>query len=369
MKKMLLCIGAVMLLAGLTSGAGKEVGKVAGIDSGSKVIIINVGSGIELKMGDMLEVDTGDGKIKLEVTYPMMTVAKCKIKGKGQLTRLRKGMIVYRFSKDEAAADDTAVKKPGATEKFGNTEMVFIEGGTFTMGTPPAEPQRESDEEQHQATVSSFWAGRYEITQAEYYEVMAVNPSNFKGDRFPVDSVNWYDAIEFCNRLSKKYNLSPYYRLDRTATDSNNQNAQDTLKYVVTILGGNGFRLLTESEWEYACRAGTTTTYSFGNNIDGTKANYADSKRNSTTPVGSYKPNAYGLYDMHGNVWEWCWDWYGPYAGDVKDSTGAVFGSFRTMRGGSWNNLPVLLRSGRRTHLMPNSNGFYAGFRVARSAQ
>lgn len=368
MKRMLLCIGTVMFLAGLTAGAGKEVGKIASIDSGSRVVIINVGSGIDLKMGDMLEVEADGGKIKLEVTYPMMTVAKCKIKGKGLLTQLRKGMIVYRFSRDEVTTDDTSVKKPGATEKFGLTEMIFINGGTFTMGTPGAELQRESDEEQHQVTVSPFWASKYEVTQAEYADVMGINPSNFKGDRFPVDSVSWYDAIEFCNRLSAKYNLSPYYKIDRTGTDSNNLNAQDTLKYVVTILGGNGFRLLTESEWEYACRAGTTTAYSFGNNISGIQANYADSGRNSTTPVGSYKPNSYGLYDMHGNVWEWCWDWYGPYTGAVKDSTGAVSGSYRTMRSGSWNNLPALLRSGRRTHLVPNSNGFYAGLRVARSA-
>lgn len=362
-----------MLLAGLTSGAGKEIGKVAGIDTGKGMVIINLGSGVELRMGEMLEVETGSGKIRLEVTYPMLTVAKCKIRGTGRLSDLKKGMTAYRYSADAVKGDektgDASGKKTGYAEKFGDTEMVYIAGGTFTMGTPDNEAERESDEAQHEVTLSPYWVGRYEVTQKEYRDVIGTNPSNFKGDRLPVDSVSWYDAVEFCNRLSRKYNLSPYYKIDRTGTDSNNLNPQDTMKYIVTILGGNGFRLLTESEWEYACRAGTTTPYSYGGSLDGAIANFAGAGKNSTTPAGSFKPNGYGLYDMHGNAWEWCWDWYGPYAGAVKDPGGAVSGSFRILRGGSWNNLPVLLRSGRRTHLVPGSNSFYAGFRVARSAE
>ena len=359
-----------MLFAGLSAGAGKEVGKVAGIDTGKKAVIINVDSGIELKMGDLLEVESDGGRIKLEVSYPMQTVAKCKIKGKGQLSQMKKGMVVYRFSKDvaEDKSGSLAANRTGYTVKFGDTTMVYIAGGTFTMGTPGAEPQRESDEVQHQVTLSPFWISKYEVTQKEYTDVTGINPSNFKGDNLPVDSVNWYEAVEYCNNLSKKHNLAPYYKIDKTASDGNNLNGDDVLKYTVTILGGSGFRLATESEWEFACRAGTTTAYSYGNMIDGTMANFTGAARNTTTAAGSFKPNAWGICDMHGNVWEWCWDWYGPYEGAVKDSTGAVSGSFRTMRGGSWNNLPVLLRSGRRTHLAPNSNGFYAGFRVARSA-
>lgn len=367
MKKILLFVGSVMWFAVFAAGAGREVGEIAAINSGKREIVINVKSGIDLKMGDMLEVESGSGKIKLEVSYPMQTVAKCKIKGKGQLAQLKKGMTVYRFSVDEEKVDDSAAKKTGYTEKLGDTEMVYIEGGTFTMGTPPAEPQRESDEQQHEVTLSPFWIGKYEVTQKEYMEVMGTNPSNFKGANLPVDSVSWYGAVEFCNNLSKKHNLKPYYKLDKNVKDANNTNSGDDLKYTVTVLGGNGFRLSTEAEWEYACRAGTTTAYSFGSIIDGTLANFADAGRNTTTPVGSFKPNAYGLYDMHGNVWEWCWDWYGELAGVSKDPAGATGGSVRTMRGGSWNNVAVLLRSGRRTHLMPNSNGFFAGFRVARS--
>lgn len=373
MKRMLLCIGTVILFTGLSTGAGKEIGKVAGIDSGNKVVIINIQSGVDLKMGDMLEVMTDSGKVKLEVTYPMMTVAKCKIRGKGQLAQLKKGMLVYRFGTDAAVLEDkpgdVTGGKTGFIEHFGDTQMVFIEGGTFTMGTPDMEPSKESDEVQHEVTLSSYWVSRYEVTQKEYADVTFSNPSYFKGNNMPVDSVSWYEAIEYCNLLSKKYNLAPYYKIDKARRDGNNLNNEDTLKYTVTILGGNGFRLLTESEWEFACRAGTKTAYSFGDTIDGSMAAFADSGKSSTSPVGSYKPNAYGLYDMHGNVWEWCWDWYGNYTGTVKDPTGAVSGSFRTMRSGSWNNLAALLRAGRRTHLVPSSNGFYAGFRVARSAQ
>jgi len=361
-----------MLFTGLTIGAGKAVGRIASIDSGKKVVIVNVESGIDLKMGEMLEIDSGSGKIKLEVTYPMQTVAKCKIKGKGLISQLKKGMVVSRYSEDAETVsdkvDDASLKKTGFTEKFGDTQMVYIEGGIFTMGTPDMEPQRESDEVQHEVTLSPFWISKYEVTQKEYTDVTGVNPSNFKGDNLPVDSVNWYDAVEFCNNLSKKHNLKPYYKIDRNKRDINNSNNEDNLKYTVTILGGNGFRLSTEAEWEFACRAGTTTAYSYGNILDATMANFSGANRNTTTAVGSFQPNAYGLCDMHGNVWEWCWDWYGEYTGPVKDPAGAVTSTVRTMRGGSWNNLPVLLRSGRRTHLLPSSNGFYAGFRVARSA-
>ncbi|GBU28681.1 hypothetical protein R84B8_02241 [Treponema sp. R8-4-B8] len=138
--------------------------------------------------------------------------------------------------------------------------MVFIQGGTFTMGSPTNEPGRSSYEVQHQVTVSSFYMGKYEVTQKEYKEIMGTNPSNFKGDNLPVEQVSWYDAIEYCNKRSQKEGLTPAY----TRNGYNvtwNKNA-------------NGYRLPTEAEWEYACRAGTTTPFSTGNNVTTSQANY-----------------------------------------------------------------------------------------------
>ncbi|WP_461256017.1 SUMF1/EgtB/PvdO family nonheme iron enzyme [Treponema sp. R80B11-R83G3] len=243
--------------------------------------------------------------------------------------------------------------------------MVRINGGTFTMGSPANEPSRSSNEgPQHQVTVSSFYMGKYEVTQKEYQEVMGTNPSNFKGDNLPVEQVSWYDAVEYCNKRSQKEGLTPAY----TRNGDNvtwNKNA-------------NGYRLPTEAEWEYACRAGTTTPFSTGNNVTTSQANYDGNNpynnnakgeyRQKTMAVGSFSPNALGLYDMHGNVWEWCWDWYGNYSsGSQTDPIGTSSGSYRVGRGGSWYNSAEDVRSGYRfNYYAPYDRGSGIGFRLVR---
>lgn len=270
--------------------------------------------------------------------------------------------------------------KKGKAEKIGNTEMVYVEGGTFTMGSPGNEKDRGKDEKQHKVTVSSFWMGKYEVTQKQYKGTTGTNPSRFKGDNLPVERVSWYDAVEYCNNLSEKNGLKPYYKIDKIQKDPNNKRTGDYLKYTVTILGGNGFRLPTEAEWEYACRGGTTTVFHFGNSLDSTMANFNGNypyngnkraDREKTTDVGSFKPNAYGLYDMHGNVSEWCWDWYeeGYYVkSPAKDPEGGESGENRVLRGGSWFNVGNNLRSAfRSSSWAHNRGGVTDGFRVVRS--
>ncbi|MDR2150166.1 MAG: formylglycine-generating enzyme family protein [Spirochaetaceae bacterium] len=259
--------------------------------------------------------------------------------------------------------------------------MVWITGSTFIMGSPVTEPERYSNERTHTVNVDSFYMGIFEITQKEYFALMGTNPSVFKGDDLPVEKVSWYDAIEYCNARSIKEGLIPAYSIDKSRQDPNNkvQNTLDPFKWTVSWdKNANGYRLPTEAEWEYACRAGTNTPFYTGENITTAQANYDGNYpynghtqgiyRETTTVVGSFPANQWGLYDMHGNVWEWCWDWYGIFTTSVQTNpTGAATGSGHVLRGGSWQELARDLRSASRTDASPTRRGMYLGFRVVRS--
>ena len=216
-----------------------------------------------------------------------------------------------------------------------NLEMVLIPAGKFMMGSPAFEKGRRDKEKQHQVTLTKpFYMGKYEVTQEQWEAVMGNNPSiKTKGAKLPVTDVSWEDCQDFIKKLNAKTN--------------------------------GGYRLPPEAEWEYACRAGTTTAYSFGNEITPNDATYSASK---PVPVGSYKPNAFGLYDMHGNVWEWCDDWYGDYpAGAVTDPKGPAEGGGPVLRGGAfgWNSSDV--RSSERRGIPLTVRSFEGGFRLAKT--
>ena len=255
--------------------------------------------------------------------------------------------------------------------------MVRIQGGTFTMGSPANEVvDREYDEVQRQVTLSSFSMSRYEVTQKEYQEVMGTNPSYFKGDNLPVEMVTWFDAIEYCNKRSENEGLMPVYKITRRTSQFSFKEG-----YPITVTANwnaNGYRLPTEAEWEYACRAGTTTPFNTGNYITTNQANYDGNypynnnakgeHRERTTPVGTFAANTWGLHDMHGNVAEWCWDWYGNYAsGAQTDPMGAISGYHRVVRGGSWISDGQFLRSANRSPLNPTFRIEGVGFRLVRS--
>jgi formylglycine-generating enzyme required for sulfatase activity len=235
--------------------------------------------------------------------------------------------------------------------------FVRIPGGTFTMGSPANEAGREDREgPQHQVTVSGFYMGKYEVTQAEYEAVMGTNPSNFKGPKLPVEKVSWFDAVEYCNKRSQREGLSPAYTISGSgASRSASWNRS-----------ANGYRLPTEAEWEYACRAGTTGPYSSGNSVDNAGWYYSISGKQTQT-VGSKQANSFGLYDMHGNVVEWCWDWYGSYSnGSQTDPVGASSGAHRVYRGASWFYEAQSLRSARRFFNAPVYRFYDIGFRLVR---
>jgi len=228
---------------------------------------------------------------------------------------------------------------------------VRIQGGTFMMGSNDG---RNEEKPVHQVTVGSFVIGKYEVTQKEYREMMGTNPSYFKGDNLPVENVSWYDVIEYCNKRSQKEGLTPAYTI----------NGND----VTWNRNANGYRLPTEAEWEYACRAGTTGKYNTGESISDNTGWYDANSGGKTHPVGQKSANAWGLYDMHGNVREWCWDWYGNYSsGAQTDPPGASSGSTRVERGGSWSSSAEGVRSAYRSNYgNPYYGDDYLGFRLVR---
>ena len=242
--------------------------------------------------------------------------------------------------------------------------MVSLAGGTFQMGqTGVAEPVRS-------VTVSAFWMDSTEVTQGDYLAVMGVNPSHFQGDDTrPVETVSWYDAVLYCNRRSNLEARDTVY----SYTGLQGIPGYDvTLSNVTIDYSKNGYSLPTEAEWEYACRAGTTTTFYWGEATDsatvGLYAWYYLNSGNTTHPVATRHKNAFGLYDMSGNVWEWCNDWYGSYtAGAVTDPSGPSSGSSRVLRGGSWGDGGVdYLRSAYRGVDYPEGRNYYLGFRCVR---
>jgi len=232
--------------------------------------------------------------------------------------------------------------------------MVLINEGSFIMGSPVNEQGRASNESpQRQISLNPFYMGKYPVTQAEYEEIMGINPSNFKGSNLPVEQVSWFDAVEYCNKLSVKEGFTPVYIIDRNNVSWN--------------FDANGYRLPTEAEWEYACRAGTQTPFSSGDSVNDAGWHSGNSG-NKTRPVGEKLPNSWGLYDMHGNVLEWCWDWLGYYSGGAQTNPqGPSLGTDRTYRGGCWRFAAHQARSAYRFGNHPNLKTFFLGFRVVRN--
>ena len=278
-----------------------------------------------------------------------------------------------------------------STSKSTGLETAIIDAGDFQMGSPLKEPGRRVDEIPHRVRINQpFLLGKHEVTQRQFQQVMAFAPSHFMNTAdgkakvlqldtsdFPVERVTWFDAVAFCNRLSKKDGYAPYYKMANVQHDGNS-----ITQAVLTIEGGNGYRLPTEAEWEYACRASTIQRFHFGSISNNKKANFiargpsfygTRSKAKSmgrTAKVGSYQPNMWGLYDMHGNVAEWCWDWYARdyYAhADPKNPAGPDGGHHRVLRGGSWLVNEASCRSASRFYLTGDQRKYFAGFRVART--
>jgi formylglycine-generating enzyme required for sulfatase activity len=264
---------------------------------------------------------------------------------------------IFYFTKVEVSEfgeiiNQKELKSPYFSEKIGDSvtlDMVLIPGGVFAIGSPETEKHRHKNEgPQHLVTVPTFFMGKYPVTQAQWEVVMKNNPSSVKGANLPVENVSWHEATIFCQKLSQ--------------------------------ITGKNYRLPLEAEWEYACRAGTTTPFYFGETITTDLANYNGNYtygdgpkglyRGKTTEVGTFPPNAFGLYDMHGNIWEWCQDvWQDSYhnydAAPTDETTEKRQEKIRNvLRGGSWFDYPVNCRSAYRCQGNPARKYEFFGFRV-----
>ena len=235
--------------------------------------------------------------------------------------------------------------------------MVFVKGGTFQMGSASGE---DDEKPVHSVTVSDFYIGKYEVTQDLYESVMGNNPSYFKesGKDAPVEKVSWYDAVEYCNKRSDKEGLKRCY-----SGSGENINCD---------FDANGYRLPTEAEWEFAARGGNKSkgyTYSGSNDINEV-AWYRDNSGSKTHSAGGKQANELGIYDMSGNVWEWCWDWYVDYSsGSQNNPRGSSSGSYRVYRGGSWSYGASYCRIAYRSCYDPGFSSSNLGFRFACSSK
>jgi formylglycine-generating enzyme required for sulfatase activity len=292
--------------------------------------------------------------------------------------RTRIGVFLVVF----AGATFGAAPTPGA--------MVFIEGGTFKntksnyygKSVIPSRPYVSRT-----VAVPSFYLGQFEVTQKEWTEIMGSNPAQFKGDDLPVESVSWYDCIEYCNRRSLKEGLVPCYAIDKTHRDANNENPIDEIKWTVTMVSGaNGYRLPTECEWEYAASGGQKSrscTYSGSDDLESVAwywVNAGDKplsgywswpavehNHNRTQPVGRKQPNELGLYDMSGNVREWCWNWYADTASNGAEPAASAGG--RVWRGGGWLGGDFCCAVSFRAGFEASGQGPDQGFRLCRGIE
>jgi len=291
------------------------------------------------------------------------------------------GVILHTASDDgtvKVLGTDPPAPKPSdaeyVTTRVGQIKLKRIPAGTFLMGSPEDDRDAYDDEKpQHRVGISKpFYLGVYEINQAQYQAVMGNNPSWFSSngggkdkiagratDRHPVENVSWLDAVKFCNKLSEMEGLRPIYEING-----------ETVR--VLDWTAPGYRLPTEAEWEYACRANAPAAqrYSFGDNAGslGEFAWYSENSGSATHPVGAKRPNALGLFDMHGNVWEWCWDCYSDayYKEPTEDDPrGPAAASRRVIRGGCWSDRPDNCRSACRARLGPADPYSTLGFRLA----
>jgi len=315
----------------------------------------------EYSYGTIKVESNADGSVYVDNDY-VCSISKGTIK---TLKNIKTGSHTVKVKTDDETKTEYVTVQKNSTSSLnfyfapastGDDNMVFVQGGTFQMGS-----NEEADEKPiHTVTVNDFYIGKYEVTQKEWKEVMGKNPSNWKGDELPVERVSWYDAVEFCNKKSEKEGLQKCY--------------SGSGKNITCNFNANGYRLPTEAEWEYAARGGNKSrdyTYSGSNSI-GDVAWCSSNSGSKTHPVGKKQSNELGIYDMSGNVWEWCNDWYDSnyYSSSPRNNPpGASVGFRRVFRGGGWRGSAGDGRVADRRYHNPASSSSSIGFRLVHSSK
>ena len=299
-------------------------------------------------------------------------------------SRYSRQSLSFRSNNSQLQLQEIVITKSGEMRNSIGMTFRLLPAGSFQMGSPETELHRSADETQHEVRMTQpFYMGTHEVTQKQFQRIMGYQPGTFGSDgnepNLPIESVNWFEAVHFCNILSRIEDRDPYYLIEEVK-----RNEEHRIIYAeVSIKGGAGYRLPTEAEWEYACRAGTRTIYNHGNRISTADANFdgtqpylnsseeteqkSEINRQQPVKVGSFNPNSWGLYDMHGNVWEWCEDWYRDTY-EPQDQTNTPNRSStaeeRVVRGGGWISSAKLCRSANRGRFHPEFTRSYLGFRI-----
>ncbi len=327
--------------------SGDKVGLIVVLSAGSGYSsspMVEIGlppnaNRIRVELVPKLTVEGREGNVR-RVEYSLELGDKAKWQELTNVVLGVKGAVVV----DLAIGGSTRYyRSVDGTKPSGPADYVWIKPGTFVMGSPTSEADRREDEVQHSVTLSrGYWMSDHETTQAEYESVMGSNPSRFKGSTLPVEQVSWDEAVSYCAKLTVRELAAG------------------------RIEAGQAYRLPTEAEWEYAARAGTTGAYA---GELGSMGWYNVNSGSTSHAVKGKQANGWGLYDMHGNVWEWCADWYGAYTSEsVTDPMGATSGSLRVNRGGGWNNVAGYCRSAYRGRSVPGIRNSNQGFRSVLSS-
>ena len=332
-----------------------EETQTAGLTYGDDEISLTIGSATAYFNNEAYTLDVAPATINDRTMLPIRFIAES-----------------FQFSVDWNGVEQRiTITKTENTDTTIDVEgnFVLINGGTFQMGSPATEPERDADEVLHEVTADSFYMAETELTQEEYQEIMGSNPSENQGAGLPVENVSWYDAIAYCNARSEAEGLTPCYTISGTT--------------VAWDRSANGYRLPTEAEWEYAARANTDTPFSFGDYVNDEDANcynaygynndasgsWVNGYLEHTVAVSSYPANGNGLYNIHGNVAEWVWDWYGDYSTETQENpTGAESGNYKIARGGGWNDFPKHIRSAYRSVFPADVPLYSIGIRLVRNA-
>ncbi len=370
MRKILLPICVIFIL--MVIGCKKDSNPVTGANPNVPVLTAPADGATDQSNTPTLTWNAVTGAVSYHLqvsasnTFAAMIVDDSTITGTTrQLIGLTNNTLYYcRVS----ATNNAGTSSYSSTRKFTTMSatpvpagMVLVKSGTFTMGNISGD----SDEQPtHSVTLSSFYISKTEVTQGQWKAVMGSNPSHFKGlgDNGPVESVSWYDCISYCNKLSIKESKPPVYSINGNTSPSSWKSGT-----IVRDTSAKGYRLPTEAEWEYAARGGNQShsyTYSGSNNLDSVGWYYGNSER-TTHQVGTKAANELGIFDMSGNVFEWCWDWGVAYSSSAQTNpTGPSSGSWHLLRGGSWDLNSYYCRVSFRGSIYPGSNYNVIGFRV-----